>query len=526
MRNVRHCYAVHRSTPREISGGREERPYQKPFRKPGGKPFNKPFGKPGGAFRKPFGKPGPSWGAEQEARRPWAASGPAGERGPRRSFREERTASEGRPAGDEPSPHKGKFYERFVKPSKQASSRRDYEQHDDRRERGEERESRWLPSSERPMRIPSSASGRGYGVREPRRDQRPPRDDFRQRDEGFQGEPRYRSEAGERSDASSDYREGFRAGRPRREFEPRDEIRDRPRARSAPHLQTRVIRSYGAKADQGQLPPPAPEPVEAPVAKSREVAARVLLRRLHASDFVEDLLEDAFAATKMRPDDRRLTQELVYGCVRWQQTLDWLVARRTQDRPQLSTVQIFLRLGLYQLFFLDRIPPHAACYETVELAKQLGCGNQAQFINAILRRSDADREVIKSELAQMRETQPALAHSHPEWLVQKWTARWGAEDTRKLLEWNNTAPSTHVRVNTLKTTPTKLIERWRLRETVEYDLTPCAWAEEGHVLTLKSHPPLPAMGSFRDGWFYVQDPSTLVAVQALDAWAGESILDL
>ena len=262
------------------------------------------------------------------------------------------------------------------------------------------------------------------------------------------------------------------------------------------------------------------------MSKAREIAARVLLRRLHANDFVEDLLEDAFAAVRMRPDDRRLTQELVYGCVRWQGTLDWLVARRTEDRPQLATVQVFLRIGLYQLFFLDRIPPHAACYETVELSKRLGCGNQSNFINAILRRSEAERDAIKAELAELRQAQMALGYSHPEWLVQKWIARWGADDTRKLLEWNNTPPGTHVRVNTLKTTPAALIERWRLRETVEYELTPCPWAEDGQILTLKTHPPLHTMGSFKDGWFYVQDPSTLLAVQALDAWAGESILDL
>ncbi|MBM3871912.1 MAG: 16S rRNA (cytosine(967)-C(5))-methyltransferase RsmB, partial [Verrucomicrobia bacterium] len=201
-------------------------------------------------------------------------------------------------------------------------------------------------------------------------------------------------------------------------------------------------------------------------------------------------------------------------------------ARRTEERAQLAPVQIFLRLGLYQLFFLDRIPPHAACYETVELSKQLGCGNQSNFINAILRRSEAEREIIEAELADLREAAPHLGCSHPEWLVKKWTVRWGAADTRRLLEWNNSAPATHVRVNTLKTSPAALIERWRLRENLEYDLAACPWAEDGHVLTLKTHPSLTSLGSFRDGWFYVQDPSTLLAVQALDAWAGESILDL
>src|SRR5207302_1161659 len=80
--------------------------------------------------------------------------------------------------------------------------------------------------------------------------------------------------------------------------------------------------------------------------------------------------------------DRGLCQELVYGVVRWQRTLDWLIARKTGSRTQKETLQILLRLGLYQIFWLDRVPDHAAVNETVELAKRLGCGPQAGFADA------------------------------------------------------------------------------------------------------------------------------------------------
>ena len=554
---------MQRATPREISGGREGRAYQKPFRKPGGRPFDRPSGKssgqPGGGFRKPFGGPARGRDDAGAGRGPWKARGAEGEGYPKREFRGRR-ADEASPPAGEPGRHTGKFYEPVMKrPKRPADGARDA-----REERSGPPRSRWLQSSERPERIPSSAGAGGYGGRrDDRYEARPRRDDNRRPADDFRGGPMRSSEGRERLGASSGDRRDFESGGrrddyprqdDRRDF-PRDDRRerpydqrgaagfarpdDRPRSgdarrpggfrrppeRPAPHLEKRIIRSDGAKADQRFIPPP-PAVAEMPLSAARGVAARALLRRLHASAFIEDLLDDAFAGTKMRPDDRRLAQELAYGCVRWQGTLDWLVERRTEGRPQLATVQVFLRLGLYQLFFLDRIPPHAACFETVELSKQLGCGNQSNFINAILRRSEAERDTIEAELAGLRETQPHLGYSHPEWLVRKWTARWGADDTRKLFEWNNSAPPTHVRVNTLKTTPAALIERWRLRENVAYDLAACPWAEDGHVLTLKSHPPLASMGSFRDGWFYVQDPSTLLAVQALDAWAGESILDL
>ncbi len=333
-------------------------------------------------------------------------------------------------------------------------------------------------------------------------------------------EPERRSSSGYDSGGR---REGYQQRDTRNYDDRRDDRRtpDRP----APHLEHRIIRSEGAKADQRPTPSARPE-MEGPLCAAREIAAEVLLRRLQGNNFVEDLLDEAFLSTKMRPDDRRLAQEMVYGCVRWQATLDWLIARKTEDRPQLPQVQVFLRLGLYQLFFLDRIPPHAACFETVEIAKRLGFVQQSNFINAILRRLDAERATVKQSLAELQTTHPHLGYSHPEWLVQKWTARWGAEDTRRLLEWNNTPPPTNIRVNTLKTDSTKLIERWRLHESVEYDFLTCPWVEEHTVFTLKTHPSLASLDSFREGWFYVQDPSTLLAVQALDAWAGESILDL
>jgi len=119
------------------------------------------------------------------------------------------------------------------------------------------------------------------------------------------------------------------------------------------------------------------------VQKPREIAARVLQHREKAADYVEDLLEAPLSA--LSGADRGLCQELVYGVVRWQRTLDWLIARKTEGRTQKDTLRILLQLGLYQMFWLDRIPNHAAVHATVELAKTLGLGPQAGFLNAVLR---------------------------------------------------------------------------------------------------------------------------------------------
>ena len=263
----------------------------------------------------------------------------------------------------------------------------------------------------------------------------------------------------------------------------------------------------------------------ADVQKPREIAFKVLRCRETGDEFVELALERELNHSKLSTRDRGLCHELVCGCVRWQAALDQLIVRKTDDRPQKPGLQILLRLGLYQLFWLDRIPAHAAVNETVNLAKRAGFGAQAGFVNAILRGYLRDQDATKQQLADLKITQPALGFSHPEWLVTRWQQNFGVEHMLRLLAWNNTPPKTYARVNTLKGEPRQLLEKWR-DEDVEYDFARRDWLPENLVFELKAHPPLATLRSFTDGCFYLQDPSTLLAVKTLNPQPGEAILDL
>jgi 16S rRNA (cytosine967-C5)-methyltransferase len=261
------------------------------------------------------------------------------------------------------------------------------------------------------------------------------------------------------------------------------------------------------------------------IQKPREIAARVLNQRAAGAEYVETLLDAEFAKARLSPKDCALCQELVYGVVRWQAALDWLIARRTKGQTQKSVLRVLLRLGLYQIFWLDRIPDHAAVYETVELAKRNGFGAQSGFINAVLRGFLREFEATERSLAGLKATQPHLGYSHPEWLWTRWRDRWGAEKAAQLMAWNNTPPATYARANTLKTDAGKLLAQWR-DEGVEYDFFRRNWTGENLVFELKSHPSLTKLASFQQGLFYVQDPSTLLAVHELNPRPGETVLDL
>jgi 16S rRNA (cytosine967-C5)-methyltransferase len=256
----------------------------------------------------------------------------------------------------------------------------------------------------------------------------------------------------------------------------------------------------------------------------REIAIRILRHRRSSQEYVEALLEQELAKVSMSKVDRALCQELVYGIVRWEMTLDWLIDRKTKARPQAFVVQLLLRLGLYQIFWLERIPAHAAVHETVELGKRLGCAGQSGFLNAVLRGFLREREATLRELEALKRADPALGYSHPAWLVEQWQERWGAEKVGRLLEWDNSPPPTYARVNTLKTDASALARLWE-REGVGFAPRAWDWTGENGVFELRSHPSLAEWDGFQTGLFYIQDPSTLLAVRELNPQPGENILD-
>lgn len=230
-------------------------------------------------------------------------------------------------------------------------------------------------------------------------------------------------------------------------------------------------------------------------------------------------------AAHLTPTDRSLVQELCYGTTRWRATLDWLIDRQTHEARTDPGARVLLRLGLYQLFWLDRVPDHAAVNETVEVTHALQLSSQRGFINAVLRNyaraADATRQLLKD----LRTQQPALGWSHPEWLIERWRERLDPDALQRLLAWNNSPAPVYARVNTIKTDAARLLTRWR-EEGVDYDFGRWDWIDENQVFLLRRHPPLAHLTSFREGCFYIQDPSTLLAPRILAPQPGERILDL
>lgn len=260
---------------------------------------------------------------------------------------------------------------------------------------------------------------------------------------------------------------------------------------------------------------------------AREVALKALKEIDEKKAYANLVLDGVLRRFPLEGRDRGLATELVYGVARRQGTLDWALDL-TASRPvsQMEPwVRAILREGAYQLMFLDKIPPHAALSEAVELAKQYGHAGTAKFVNAVLRslqRKLPDLPFPAPEQDLIRHL--ALRHSHPEWMVRLWTERYGPAEAAALMEAMNAVPPLTIRVNRLKGSREQLISLLA-REGVT--AVPTRWSPEG--LTLQQgtgEGALDRLAAFRAGWFAVQDESSMLVAPALTPMPGETVLDV
>lgn len=260
-----------------------------------------------------------------------------------------------------------------------------------------------------------------------------------------------------------------------------------------------------------------------PQMSARELALQVLKAveadGAYANLALHKLLE------KYRPGklDRAFVTELSYGTLRTLNTIDWVLAQFVKKplRSQTATLRNILRLGVYQLMFMNRVPPAAACHEGAEMARRHGHPGAVQFVNGVLRNVARHLKEIKyPALADDPVAHISLRYSHPAWLVASWLARFGPEETISLCRANNEPAPVTLRTNTLKVTRAGLADRLR-EDGLKVEET--AYAPEGlHIDGYFSIASLPA---FQEGLFQIQDESSMLAGRALRPQPGARVLD-
>lgn len=240
------------------------------------------------------------------------------------------------------------------------------------------------------------------------------------------------------------------------------------------------------------------------ISPARAAAFEVLMRVVTQNSFASNLLSTS-RYDKLSREDRALLQELTLGVLRWQGRLDFLIERHTRreiDKLDLEAV-IALRLGLYQLLYLTRVPAFAAINESVNLVKENGKFRASGLVNAVLRSTQRELEfnILPSSKSPVHRI--SVETSHPVWLIKRWMARLGEAETRELALANNIAPSISFRFNPKRKSIAETTEALKLKE-IEIrpsSLTPEAFVIKSGSLLARSEP-------VQKGWLYLQDEAS------------------
>lgn len=246
-----------------------------------------------------------------------------------------------------------------------------------------------------------------------------------------------------------------------------------------------------------------------------------LIERVEKEGAYSHLVLDAAIKDRLVPErDTALLTELVYGTIKRRNTLDYcLNAHVKKGVGSLQTwVASLLRMSLYQMIYLDRVPERAVLYEAVRIAKEKGHEGIGSLVNAVLR---SYQRAGYPELPEHMDPLEKLSieYSHPLWLLKEWETAYGRENTEAIAAQNLVPPRTNIRINRMKGSREDVIDKLE-REGCETE--PGSLSEDalvvlsGNVLMTKA---------YNDGFFTVQDESSMLVAKALDVSPDMTVLD-
>jgi 16S rRNA (cytosine967-C5)-methyltransferase len=246
-------------------------------------------------------------------------------------------------------------------------------------------------------------------------------------------------------------------------------------------------------------------------ANPRRLAVQALRAWENGHQHADEILTALSKRGALKPVDHALLQQLFYGVIRSLSRLDSLVDYLRKGKLSQENRNL-LRVGLYQMFD-TRTPVHAAVNETVSLARQQ---RDRSVINGVLRNADRKRDELTGYLA---EQELAIRESHPEFLLERWTERFGPETVESLCQWNNQPPPVYLRINRLAEADDS---EGKIRNSINEHERTTALDENADFFQIEG--PVPKEWIQR-GWIYLQDPSTRLSCELLDPQPGEQILD-
>jgi 16S rRNA (cytosine967-C5)-methyltransferase len=257
---------------------------------------------------------------------------------------------------------------------------------------------------------------------------------------------------------------------------------------------------------------------------AREIAASILSAVDSRSAFSDRLLSSYLKEVELSSEDRGLLTYLVKGTLRWRGRVDWVLSSvlKTELAELPTWIRNVLRLGAFQILFMDRIPASAATDESVKLARKRGHPGTAGLVNAVLRRLVSTKDAIEYPSVEKDGVGAvSILYSHPEWMVERWARRFGLERTIKICEANNLSDHLCIRPNRIRLEPVKLIAKLR-----ESGIAAEAGVLNPSMIKVRGELSPATDSNFRDGLYTPQDEGESLVCRLLSVEGEATLLDL
>lgn len=261
------------------------------------------------------------------------------------------------------------------------------------------------------------------------------------------------------------------------------------------------------------------------ISPSRKLAVRILNRYDRSDSYIDKLLEAEMKQNELSSEDKALLTQLVNGTTRWRGKLDWVLIGffHGEFHKCLNVVKNAMRIALYQIMFMDRIPEHASINQSVEIVKRLQGQGAAGLVNGVLRNIARNKENIRyPDDKEDRVFYLSIVNSHPKWMAKRYIKFWGEEFAVALMKANNEIPKMPLRVNKLKAS-TEEVEQYLKENNIQYEKS------KFHPDTFK----ITKLGGsitqteiFKEGKISVQDPAASMAAELTLAKPGMKVIDL
>ncbi|MDO4744030.1 MAG: 16S rRNA (cytosine(967)-C(5))-methyltransferase RsmB [Clostridia bacterium] len=256
---------------------------------------------------------------------------------------------------------------------------------------------------------------------------------------------------------------------------------------------------------------------------AREAALKALYSIETSGAYTNAALKEALSHDGLSVQDKGFVTEIIYGVISNKTAVDYIISRFSKIKLKKMTPWVLniLRMGIYQIYYMDKIPHSAACNESVILAKKHSHGAATGFVNGVLRSASRGYDAFEFPKTGDEIKDLSLEYSYPEWITKRLVAEYGEKRCEALFKENRKAHNTAIRVNTLKT------DTGKLAEILKEEGLECSFCEDlDNALILKGKLNVEKSKAYRDGLYSLQNISSQKAVEVLSPKPLELVIDM